>query len=219
MKRRRNDAPQDSSAPVKATHKRQKGAKLDSGEVESRPVKRQRGRTQAEEVNLWPASPEKENTSGMVHTKTPASTLAAKRYGKKGRSSSPPSGVLKVDYDELPSAIMLDTTKVSSSIQQRRSPREAARTAKAVSTAASGTRASVMRGKEIFGSSAVTKVKTDTMRTKTQAKRALNTDDVKIPHVHAINPPETKRVTRSTMKKPDLKEVCFFHNFFFLVAD
>lgn len=211
MKRRRNDAPQDSPAPIKATHKRQSGARRDDGEVESRPVKRQRGRPQAEEVNSRPASPGKVNMFGMVHAKTPVSTLAAKRYGKKGRSSSPvPSDILKIDYDALPSsAIMLDTTGASSFIQQRQSPREATRTINPVSATTSGKRVS-----------AVTKVKTNMMRTTTRAKRALNTDDVKIPHANAIDPPETKRVTRSTMRKPDSKKVCvFFSRIFFLVAD
>jgi hypothetical protein len=202
MKRRRNDAPQDGPALVKETHKRKKGIESGDGQVKSRPVKRQRGRLQ---VISRSASLEKEEKFDMVQAKSSASTLAAKRYGKKGSPSPGSSTVTGIDYDELPGAIALDKAELSSAIQHRRSPKEAVTKVSAVSAATGTTRASAMRRKdEKLENSAVTKVKVDNKETKTRAKRTLNTDDVKIVDADTINPSETKRVTRSKKRKPDV---------------
>jgi hypothetical protein len=145
----------------------------------------------------------------MVQMKAPAAKLAAKRYAKKRTSLPVSTNVLKIDFDELPGAVMIETAKVPSSVQQHCSPREAPKTAKSMVT--SEIRASAIKGKdEAFGNSTVMEVKPDAMGMKTRTKRPLNMNRLKIPDTNAIDLPEIKRATRSIKKKPDLKKVCFY---------
>jgi hypothetical protein len=211
MKTRRNEVSQVGPPPVKVTHKRKKGAesrKPDDAEDESRPVKRRRGGIQPREVVSRSASPENSDT---IQTKTATTARTAKRYGKKGRTSSPaPVAVTGIDYDELPGLTVPNKSEKSSPVQQRRPAKEAARKASTITTGMGKTRASAMRRKdEKLETLAVVKVKTEKKSTKTRAKRALNVDDdIKIASVKTLDPPENKRLTRSKLNK-----VCLFYIF------
>jgi hypothetical protein len=211
MKKKRDDAPQATPASVKKTHKRKKGARsgpdADDTEGESRPTKRQRGRIQVREVFTRSVSPEKFD---VIKTKAATSTQSTKRYGKKGRTTSPaPSGI---NYDELPSSSVPYKAEKSILVPQRLPVKEVARKASNMPTRTGKTRASAMRRKvEKLEKPPVTKIKADEKAAKALKKRTSNVDHVQMTDIMNLDQPETERVTRSKLK---LDKVCFiFANF------
>jgi hypothetical protein len=204
MKKKRNDASQGGPAPVEDARKRKKGA--ESGTLdddETRLVKRQRGRLQTLEVFSSSTSPEKE--PDVIQTQTVRYTLAAKRYGKKGRTSSPaPSAVTGIDYDELPPSTVIDKWEASSPVQRLRPNRETARKAITVLTGIGKTRASAMRQKDgKLGRSAPMKVKTEKKRTNTRSKQASNKGSMKIADIGAVDLAEKKGTNNQSKQALD----------------
>jgi hypothetical protein len=211
MKTERNDAPQDGAALIEDARKRKKeteAANFDDSGVENRPVKRQRGRLQAPGVVSRSASPEKKGASNMTQTKAARFTLTAKRYGKKGRMSSPePSVVTGIDFDELPGSTALDKPEVSSPVQNIRLTGEAVRDTSALPTGMGKTRALAMRRKDKKVGLPLTAGKKGT---KHQSTQASDTDNVIITNKEAIDPPKNKRVTRSNLKKSNSEVMSYF---------
>jgi hypothetical protein len=134
-------------------------------------------------------------------------TASAKRYGKKGRTSSPaPSAVTAIDYDELPGLTLLDNSKKPSLVLQRRPGKATARKANTVSTSIGKTRASAMRRKdEKLDKPAPIKIKAEKKVPETRAQRVSNADSLKITAIKAVDAPENKRLTRSKLKSDSKK--------------
>lgn len=101
--KKQNDKPSDE--PTGAKRKRGQDARHDKPnsddiELERRPLKRLRGALPATAKEVTPTPEEKPVFSQAART-----AKTAKKYGKKGRTSSPvPASAADIDYDELPDA-------------------------------------------------------------------------------------------------------------------
>ena len=74
-------------------------------EADPRPIKRLHGSSSKLDVKTVPAA---RGPSAVVDPRSTRNTKATKRYGRKGRTSSPtPSSALDVNYDELPAPLSL----------------------------------------------------------------------------------------------------------------
>lgn len=202
MKKRTNDADQSIPENTKDIRKRKKATDsggLDNDDAERPPVKRQRGRAQAQNIVSVSASPERQ--SDIVRTKN---RISKNRYGKKGRISSPaPSATPAIDYDELPDLVIPSKVETPPPNGKRRPAKEPVRKATAVQVDTGRTRASGMRRKvEKVERPIVPTVMVDKPEPKARRKRTSKADKVKAIPVKTIDQHEEQHVAKPKTAEP-----------------
>jgi hypothetical protein len=208
MKKRLNDAAQNISENTKDTRKRKKVADiggLDDDDAERPPVKRQRGRAQAQNIVLVSASPDRQ-----VRTKN---RISKNRYGKKGRTSSPaPSAIPAIDYDELPDMAIPSKAETPPPNDKRRPAKEPVRKATAVQVGTGKTRASDMRRKdEKLERPIVSTVMADKPEPKARPKRASKADKAKAIPVKVVDQREEQHVDKAKTSEPKNVSLLFVY--------
>lgn len=143
MKKRGNEVTRDIAKNTEETRKR-KAVDLggsDNGDVVRSPVKRQRGRTRAQDIVSMSVSPKRKS-----RTLRKKDRMSTNRYGKKGRTSSPaPSAFPAIDYDELPDLAAPSKDEILLASNKRRPAKKSIRKAAKVLVGMGKTRTSAMQ--------------------------------------------------------------------------